>query len=423
MSILVDLIYLIGLVLASPVLVPKLIIRWKHRYDWRARLGHVERLAPGSSPRILIHAVSVGEANAIETLVTQLLDQPDPNDVVIAVTTETGFARATTLYGERCKVIRYPLDFSRSVGRFLDAVRPDLAVMVELELWPNFTRACRRRGIRLAVVNGRLSERSFRGYSRAALFIRPMFKRLDAAAVQTELYAERFRSLGARRSGVTVTGTMKWDAAGARQHPEDSEALANALGIDPDRPLLVAGSTAPEEHALLRDAIPDGVQLLCAPRRPEWFDAAAEALPDCARRSLGDCGSSSGFFLLDTIGELSSAYRLADVVVVGRSFGALHGSDMMEPCALGKPVVVGPATTDFTETVEKLVEGDGLIVTDAANLRDVLHQLFGSPERRAVLGEHARSVVASQQGATTRTRLILENLLQKRSGNGDGSDA
>ena len=423
MSILVDLIYLIGLVVASPVLVPKLIIRWRHRYDWRARLGHVESLAPGRSPRILIHAVSVGEANAIETLVTQLLDQPDPNDVVIAVTTETGFARATTLYGERCKVIRYPLDFSRSVGRFLDAVRPDLAVMVELELWPNFTRACRRRDIRLAVVNGRLSERSFRGYSRAALFIRPMFKRLDAAAVQTELYAERFRSLGARRSGVTVTGTMKWDAASTRQRPEDSVALANALGIDPDRPLLVAGSTAPEEHALLRDAIPAGVQLLCAPRRPEWFDAAAEALPGCARRSLGDCGSSSGLFLLDTIGELSSAYGLADVVVVGRSFGSLHGSDMMEPCALGKPVVVGPATGDFTETVEKLVEGDGLIVTDAAELRDVLHQLFGSPERRAALGEQARSVVASQQGATTRTCRILESLVQKRHGNGDASDA
>ena len=423
MSILVDLIYVIGLVVASPVLVPRLIIRWKRRYDWRARLGHVETFASSSSPRILIHAVSVGEANAIETLVTQLLEQPDSNDVVIAVTTETGFARATTLYGERCKVVRYPLDFSRSVGRFLDAVRPDLAVMVELELWPNFTRACRRRGIRLAVINGRLSERSFRGYSRAAWFIRPMFRRLDAAAVQTELYAERFRSLGASQSGVTVTGTMKWDAASTGHRPERAAALANALGIDPDKPLLVAGSTAPEEHALLRDAIPAGVQLLCAPRRPEWFDAAAEALPGCARRSLGHPGSSSGFFLLDTIGELSSAYRLADVVVVGRSFGTLHGSDMMEPCALGKPVVVGPATADFTETVEKLVEGDGLVVTDATDLRGVLHELFSSSERRAALGEHARSVVGSQQGATTRTRLILENLIHQRSENEGGSDA
>ena len=423
MSIFVDLIYFIGLVIASPILVPRLIIRGKRGYDWRARLGHVEAIPPGSSPRILIHAVSVGEANAIETLVTQLLEQPDPHDVVIAVTTETGFSRATTLYGERCKVVRYPLDFSRSVGRFLDAIRPDLAVMVELELWPNFTRACRRRDIRLAVVNGRLSERSFRGYSRAAMFVRPMFRRLDAAAVQTELYAKRFRSLGAGRSRVTVTGTMKWDAASSGHRTERAAELADALGIDPGKPLLVAGSTAPEEHALLRDAIPSGVQLLCAPRRPEWFDAAAEALPGCARRSLGHRGSASGLFLLDTIGELSSAYRLADVVVVGRSFGSLHGSDMMEPCALGKPVVVGPATADFTETVEKLVEGDGLIVTEATHLREVLHDLFASPDRRAALGEHARSVVDSQQGATTRTRLILENLILERSRNAGVCDA
>ena len=423
MSIFVDLIYFIGLVIASPILVPRLIIRGKRGYDWRARLGHVEAIPPGSSPRILIHAVSVGEANAIETLVTQLLEQPDPHDVVIAVTTETGFSRATTLYGERCKVVRYPLDFSRSVGRFLDAIRPDLAVMVELELWPNFTRACRRRDIRLAVVNGRLSERSFRGYSRAAMFVRPMFRRLDAAAVQTELYAKRFRSLGAGRSRVTVTGTMKWDAASSGHRIERAAELADALGIDPGKPLLVAGSTAPEEHALLRDAIPSGVQLLCAPRRPEWFDAAAEALPGCARRSLGHRGSASGLFLLDTIGELSSAYRLADVVVVGRSFGSLHGSDMMEPCALGKPVVVGPATADFTETVEKLVEGDGLIVTEATHLREVLHELFASPDRRASLGEHARSVVDSQQGATTRTRLILENLILERPRNAGVCDA
>ncbi len=423
MSIFVDLIYLIGLVIASPVLVPRMIVRWKRRYDWRARLGYVETFAPCSSSRILIHAVSVGEANAIETLVAQLLDQPDPNDVVIAVTTETGFSRAMALYGDRCRVVRYPLDFSWSVRRFLDAIRPDLAVMVELELWPNFTRACRRRGIRLAVVNGRLSERSFRGYSRASMFIRPMFRRLDAAAVQTELYAKRFRSLGARHSEVTVTGTMKWDAASTGHRPEHAAALADALGIDPGKPLLVAGSTAPEEHALLRDAIPPGVQLLCAPRRPEWFDDAAEALPGCARRSLGQRESSSGFFLLDTIGELSSAYLLADIVVVGRSFGALHGSDMMEPCALGKPVVVGPATADFTETVEKLVEGDGLVVTDATNLRVVLHELFASPERCSALAEQARAVVASQQGATTRTRLILENLVLSRSGNEEASDA
>jgi 3-deoxy-D-manno-octulosonic-acid transferase len=412
MSILIDLVYLLGLLAASPVLLPRLFIRWKRKYDWRARLGHVSRLRPSESPRILIHSVSVGEVNAIGTLVTNILKQPDPCEVVIAVTTETGFSRASALYGDRCKVVRYPLDFSRSVRRFLDSIQPDLAVMVELELWPNFTRECRRRDIPLAVVNGRLSQRSFRGYSRAALFIRPMFRRLNVAAVQTNTYAERFRALGASRSAVTVTGTMKWDSALTTEHSEKAHALAESLGIDPGKPLLVAGSTAPEEHALLVDATPPGVQLLCAPRRPEWFDDAARVMNGCARRSLGESGSEHGRFLLDTIGELSSAYALADVVVVGRSFGNLHGSDMMEPCALGKPVVVGPETGDFTDTVEKLLEGDGLIVTESCDLRDVLAQLFNSPEMRSRLSDNARAVVLSEQGATERTRSLLENLVR-----------
>ena len=423
MGIIVDLIYLLGLLVASPTLVPRLFLRWKSRYDWRARLGHVSVPAVGSKHRILIHAVSVGEVNAIEVLVQQCLEQPDPCELIVAVTTETGFDRASTLYGDRLSVIRYPLDFSRSVRRFLDVVRPDLAVMVELELWPNFTRACQKRGIPLAVINGRLSEGSFRGYSRAGFFVRSMFRRLDAAAVQTERYAKRFQSLGVPSSAVTVTGTMKWDAAGSGPDVEAAGALGKSLGIDPGMPLIVAGSTAPEEHALLRDVLPEGVQLLCAPRRPEWFEAAAADLEGCARRSLGQAGSRKHLFLLDTIGELDAAYALADVVVVGRSFGSLHGSDMMAPCALGKPVVVGPSTGDFTDTVEKLVAGGGLVVTNADGLGAVLRSLCDSPSERSELSERARLVVREQQGATKRTRLILEGLLGEAGSERRASDA
>ena len=413
MSILVDLIYLGSLLIASPVLVPMLIIRWKRGYDVRSRLGGVNPLDSPSRPRVLIHAVSVGESNAIETLVTSLLDGPDPHEVVIASTTETGFARASALYGGRCSVVRYPIDLSVCVRRFLNAIRPDVAVMVELELWPNFTSECRRRGIPIAVVNGRLSERSFRRYSRVICLVRRMFGRVDAAAVQTEVYAERFRALGTPASKVSVTGTMKWDSASVSSRSEDAAALAADLGIDCTKPLIVAGSTAPDEHRILRDSIPPGVQLLCAPRRPEWFDDAADVLNGCVRRSSGQKGSDAGLFLLDTIGELGAAYRLADVVVVGRSFGGLHGSDMMEPCALGKPVVVGPSTSDFSDTVEKLLEGDGIIVTDDSGLRVVLHELVDSRERRESLAENAQSVVRAQQGATERTRVIVQSLVAK----------
>jgi 3-deoxy-D-manno-octulosonic-acid transferase len=411
MRLLVDLAYLAGVTVASPLLVPRLFAKGRHRTDWSARLGATSIPARTARPRILLHAVSVGEVNAIRLLVDRLLDSADAPEVVIAVTTETGFRRAIELYDGRCLLVRYPLDLSWSVRRFLNAVRPDVAAMVELELWPNFTSACARRGIPLAVINGRLSARSHRGYRRARVFVRRMFARVACAAVQNQAYASRFEELGTPRGAIVRTGTMKWDAAVIEDHVDGAEELADRLGIDRDRPLVVAGSTAPDEHRLLADAVPDGVQLLCAPRRPEWFDEAARVLDGCARRSRGDRGSNTDRFLLDTIGELRQAYALADVVVIGRSFGALHGSDMMEPAALGKPVVVGPATGDFQETVEKLVAGDGLVVTDRDSLAVTLRGLLDDPGRRATIVSGARRVIRTEQGATERTAALLLSLL------------
>ena len=410
---LVDLAYLAGVTAASPVLVPRMLLRGRHRTDWSARLGHVQVPPAGERPRILLHAVSVGEVNAIGRLVERLHESPEGPDVVIATTTDTGFRRACELHDERCRVVRFPLDLSRSVDRFLDRVRPDLAAMVELELWPNFSRACERRGIPLAVINGRLSARSHRGYSRFKPFVRPMFRRLDCAAVQTQAYAERFESLGTHRGSIVLTGTMKWDTARIEDEVDGADRLAEELGIDRERPLVVAGSTAPDEHRLLVDAMPPDVQLLCAPRRPEWFDDAATVLVGCARRSRSERGSATGRFLLDTIGELRRAYALADVVVIGRSFGDLHGSDMMEPAALGKPVLVGPATGDFQETVDRLVEGGGIIVTGRDRLAKDIGALLADPARCEQLVAAARTVIRREQGATERTATLLLSMLEK----------
>jgi 3-deoxy-D-manno-octulosonic-acid transferase len=418
MGMLVDLAYLAGVTAASPVLVPRMLLRGRHRTDWSARLGHVRVTPAGQRPRILLHAVSVGEVNAIGELVDRLLQSPESPEVVIATTTDTGFSRACDIHDGRCQVVRYPLDLSRSVNRFLDRVRPDVAAMVELELWPNFSRACERRGIPLAVVNGRLSARSHRGYSRFKPFIRPMFRRLDCAAVQTQAYAKRFESLGTRPGSIVLTGTMKWDTARIEDDVAGARELAEELGIDLERPLVVAGSTAPDEHRLLMDAVPRGVQLLCAPRRPEWFDDAAGVMAGCARRSRGDRGSDTDRFLLDTIGELRRAYALADVVVIGRSFGDLHGSDMMEPAALGKPVLVGPATGDFQETVDRLVEGGGIVITDRSRLAEDIGVLLDDPDRRARMVTGARSVIRREQGATEKTAALLLSMLDKSDATG-----
>jgi 3-deoxy-D-manno-octulosonic-acid transferase len=221
--------------------------------------------------------------------------------------------------------------------------------------------------------------------------------------------------MGVDPTRVKVTGTMKWDSA-ASGGVQGADALATALGIDRSKPLIVAGSTAPGEEAMLHAACPPGVQLLCAPRKPEWFAQAAAAMPACVRRSERREGRSdapaSGRFLLDTIGELRAAYSLADVVVIGRSFGVLHGSDMMEPAALGKPVVVGPRVGDFQSTADALLAGDAMVQVNAAGLADAIRALLADPARREQLAENARAVIAREQGATARNAAYIRAVLQ-----------
>jgi 3-deoxy-D-manno-octulosonic-acid transferase len=384
----------------------------KDRQDWPARFGKGEPLPGGTRPRILLHAVSVGEVSALRTLVPLLVPSAE---VVISVGTDTGIARARALFADSCAVVRYPVDFSWCVRRLLDRVRPDAVGLVELELWPNFLRACRRRGIPVAVINGRLSTRSFKGYRRARPLLRPMFRSLALACVQDETYADRFRAMGVPPDRVRVTGTMKWDAASLDVPGEAARALGAEMGIDPTRPLIVGGSTAEDEevllHASVRDACAPGTQLLCAPRKPERFDAAAAAIPGCVRRSAREpAPPGTTRYLLDTIGELRLAYALANVVVMGRSFGSLHGSDPIEPAAMGKPVLMGPAFGDFENSVGPLREAGALRVVSATDLPRALAELLADPAAARAMGARGRACVEAHRGASARHAEVLAGL-------------
>lgn len=408
----------------------------KERQGWRERLGHARRLPdpPPGRRRMLIHAVSVGEVAALRGLIPRLTPHAD---VVLSVTTDTGLARARALYPETT-IVRYPLDFSWAVRRFLDGVRPDAVALVELEVWPNFVSACRVRSVPICVINGRLSERSFRGYRRIRPLIRASFGSLALAAVQDETYARRFEAMGVAPADCLVTGSMKWDAIATvdldTPHAAEplADAIAESLGIDRARPLIVAGSTGPGEEALLHAAcvraFPNGVQLLCAPRKPERFDDAAAALPGCVRRSRS--GKSDGIppapsgpaasgsapvvhprFLLDTIGELRAAYTLADVVVMGRSFVRLYGSDPIEPVSLGKATVIGPRVGDFESIVRALEAAGGLARATPDSLADTIRELIGSPGRRTDLARRGLACIDSQRGASARHAELLLSLI------------
>lgn len=408
-----DLAYAVGAVVLSP---------WwarKARGGWAERLGKAAVLpvAGAGRPRLLLHAVSVGEVNALRELVPLLSRSVE---VVVSASTDTGLKRAVELYGPagtvgaQGVVVRYPLDFSRSVRRFLDAVKPDAVGLVELELWPNFVKRCAERGVPVAVINGRLSARSFGGYRKVRGVLRPTFGRLAWAAVQDEPYAERFVAMGVPPDRVKVTGSMKWDTA-AGVKPEEVEAqarrLADEMGVDLGRPVVVAGSTSAGEERLLHEAcaacgVAD-VQLICGPRKPERFDEAAAAMPGCVRRSQKvRGGGGGGRFLLDTLGELRAAYWLATVAVVGRTFGLSKagrgGSDPIEPVALGRATILGEHYANFESITGVLSSAGAVRVVKPGAVAGVLGELLsaGGAGARAAMAAAGAGVIESHRGAT-----------------------
>ncbi|MBX3367465.1 MAG: hypothetical protein KF912_09170 [Phycisphaeraceae bacterium] len=411
---LLDPIYLIVAAITAP---------WwarKARGGWPERFGKIEPLLAGTRKRLMLHAVSVGEVNALRHLVPLLTPHCD---VLITASTDTGLKRATELYSSTCNVRRYPLDASWAVRRFLDATRPDAVALVELELWPNFVAACRTRGIPIGVINGRLSERSFKGYRKIKRFIGRSFATLDFAAVQDTDYALRFEAMGVHPGRCLITGSMKWDSARIEDSVAGADTLAAEMGIDRARPLIVAGSTGPDEESLLHSVCPPGAQLLCAPRRTERFDEAARAMPGCVRRSDKRARPGADRFLLDSIGELRMAYSLADVVVVGRSFGDLHGSDPIEPVALGKATVIGPAVSDFARVVHELESAGGLVRASRESLGQTLQRLLTDTEARTALANLGRIAIRSNQGSSARHASLLLSLFDGESCRGGESNA
>lgn len=415
----------------SPIWLARMCQTGKLRTDWAGRFGKVGQ-AQGPGPatdrqRWLIHAVSVGEVNAIRQLVDNIAERYPPVQPIIATTTNTGFARASSLFADRFPVVRYPMDFSFAVDRLLSRIEPSIAISVELEVWPNFIEACSKRGIPVAVVNGRLSARSFKRYRIVKGLIRNSFASLSAVGCQTQAYAQRFIDLGTPADRVHVLDTMKWDTARIEDHVDGADALATAMGLNRDKPIVVAGSTAPGEHALLTRAIklwPADTQLVMVPRKPEWFDQAAQEAEQayeqlhgsqahCIRRSHhpGDSPrqlDDKRLFLIDTMGELRQAYALATVAVVGRSFVKLFGSDMIEPISLGKPTVIGPNYSDFADTISALLAGDGICVAEDPG--PAVAALLQDPGKASRMADAGRNVILSRQGATLRHIAMLAEL-------------
>ena len=437
MSILLDVLYLAGLVISSPFWLYRMVRHGRYRRDNGQRFG----AAPvnyGRQPILWIHAVSLGEANAARALVAELHSQLPDYRVVISSTTDTGIAAARKAFEPDHTVFRWPLDFSLAVRRALGRVRPEMVILMEGEVWPNFLRACRRRGIRTCVVNARISpDKGYPRYRRLGPLASWLFNRIDRIGCQTPQYAELYRSLGVDDERLTVTGMLKFDSALVADHVEGQQALAGDLGIAADDRLVVAGGTGDGEEAALLDAFASvkatcsQARLAIVPRKPERFDEVAALIEArglrCIRRSA--CGpgrqaahDGEAVILGDTMGELRMFYGLASAVFVGRSLVPMGGSDMIEAAALGKATAFGPHTFNFPQADDLAAHGC-VRVADAGQLAETLIGWLTDPAAAARAGKAAQDFVRSQQGATRRNVEMICQLLGRRPAPAEGTIA
>jgi 3-deoxy-D-manno-octulosonic-acid transferase len=378
-------------------------------------------------PSIWIHAVSVGEALTARAIAGDLKVRYPHLRLFVSTTTMTGQQVAKQSFQVADGVFYFPIDLTFIVRRVLDIVRPQLFVMMETEIWPNLLRECRSRGVRTAVINGRISTRSFPRYR----LVRPLFRRVltlvDRFCVQGEETAGRLVELGAPRDRITITGSLKFDALhvpGTAGTARGAERVLRFLAVAEGRAVIVAGSTMPGEHEIVLKAferirtLAHNPLLVLAPRKPEHFaEAAALARQSGFRTVLRselaiDEEVRADVVILDTIGELAHVYQAGTVVFVGGSLVPIGGHNILEPAIHGKPIVFGQYMQNFAEIAETFLTGQAAVqVKSGRELEDALIKLLSAPAARERLGNRARALVEANRGARERSLAALADLL------------
>lgn len=384
------------------------------------RFGRYEGAAP-AGPCIWIHAVSVGETRAAQPLVALLRQRYPGHRIVLTHMTPTGRATGEELFGDTLERVWLPYDYRFAVKAFLAHFAPAFGIVMETELWPNLLEEARDAGVPVFLVNARLSERSAAGYARVAPLARRALEALAGVAAQTQADAQRLTQLGAR--DVAVTGNIKFDLAIDEDVAGKGRALRALFGES--RRVWVIGSTRDGEESLLMDAMaraplaPD-VLAVFVPRHPQRFDEVASLFAtrgeEVARRSAGaPVPASARCVLGDTMGEMLAYYAAADVVFVGGSLKPFGGQNLIEACAMGKPVVFGPHTFNFEQAAESaMAEGAGLRARDADDTVAIVASLLDDRARREAMGESAKRFAEANRGALARLAAWLEPRVASR---------
>jgi 3-deoxy-D-manno-octulosonic-acid transferase len=421
-----NLLYPLGLLLFLPGQISKLLRRGNYRHKFGQRFGIYDRDVQSrlaSRHCTWIHAVSVGEVAIALKLAAKLKELDREFFCVLTTTTTTGFAFATQEAGERMEVLYSPLDFWPIMRRAYAVIRPVRVVLVEAEVWPNLVAEARGRGLPLALVNARLSQRSEQRFRRFLFLVAPTFRYLDLVCVQEREDIERWLALGIPRERIHHVGSIKYDPAETRVNPDLPLQVLRNFGVDGDRPILFGGSThAGEEEVLgeifqrLRTDFP-AFLLIIAPRHVErvgeirtrltrlGLDVSLRSEAGTVRTSPPDC------ILLDSTGELPNWYAVATIVFVGKSLAARGGQNPVEPILAGKPVLFGPHMENFSALAQALVANEAAVqVHDPNSLHEKIAWLLRDREAALRLVANAQAVLARHSGATGRTAMLVTNL-------------
>jgi 3-deoxy-D-manno-octulosonic-acid transferase len=412
-----------GMLVSLPYWLIQMARHGKYRRGLAERLGRVpaQLRLPEGQRAIWVHAVSVGEVLAVAGLVEELRRRSE-HRIFISTTTDTGQALARSRFGEG-NVFYFPMDFGFAIRPYLRALRPEVVVIAETEFWPNFLRLARANGARIAVVNARISDRSWPRYRRFRGLMRRLLENVDLFLAQTPEDAKRLDDIGAGAERVRISGNLKFDIP-APVPPAVVESLRASISGCGAGPVLVCGSTVEGEEALLLKAFENilvqyaRAVMILAPRHPERFPAAAALLERMSirfwRRSVWSGEPLAGaVLLLDTIGELAALYALADIAFVGGSLVQRGGHNIIEPAQYGVAIVVGKHTENFRDIVSLFRSRDAVRVAGPAELPLVFLELLANNEERVGLGQRAGETMRSQIGATSRTAGELLKLLAR----------
>ena len=411
--------YRLLLWLAFPLVLARLWWRGRHEPGYRQNIAERFGFYPTrpARPVIWLHAVSVGETRAAEPLLRALRARHPDCDLLITQMTATGREAAQQLFGGALLVAWLPYDYPSAVRRFLRSFRPRLGILMETEIWFHLVGECQRSGVPLLLANARMSAKSARGYSAVAPLVRIALGGLSAVAAQTTEDAERLRSLGART--VEVTGNLKFDAAPSAGSESLAAQFRHGFG---SRAVLLAASTREGEEELLLDALEQNALrnaiLVIVPRHPQRFDTVAQLLVSrglkFVRRSANTAlDADCGIVLGDSMGEMAAYYRACDAAFVGGSLLPYGGQNLIEACAAGVPVLIGPYTYNFAQAADSAIAAGAAVRVNGAEevirlARSILHDA-GLRER---MGKAGVAFCAAHRGATERTLAICERLLE-----------